>query len=82
MNFRQMIQKVLMQEDLNFLLTNRLPRIWLTKFMGWFSKIEQPIVRDVSIALWKFFSNLDLKEAKNPVFKNMHECFTRELKDG
>ena len=82
MNFRQMIQKVLMQEDLNFLLTNRLPRIWLTKFMGWFSKIEQPIIRDLSITLWKFFSDLDLKEAKNPVFKSMHECFTRELKDG
>jgi phosphatidylserine decarboxylase len=82
MDFRQLIQKVLTQEDLNFLLTNRLPRIWLTKFMGWFSKIEQPLVRDLSIAIWQFFSDLDLKEAKTHVFKNMHECFTRELKDG
>ena len=32
-------------ERLNFLLTNRLPRRWLTLFMGRFSKIENPLVR-------------------------------------
>jgi len=29
-------------EQLNFLLINRLPRRWLTLFMGWFSRIESP----------------------------------------
>ena len=30
--------------------TNRIPRRLATQFMGWFSKIEQPLVRDLSIA--------------------------------
>jgi phosphatidylserine decarboxylase len=82
MNARAQIQKILMQEDLNFLLTNRLPRRWLTQFMGWFSKIEQPLVRDLSIATWRFFSGLDLSEAKKSHFTSMHDCFIRELKAG
>ena len=82
MGLRQLIQQILTQEDLNFLLTNRLPRRGLTQFMGWFSKIEQPLVRDLSISFWKFFSDLDLTEAKNTQFKSMHDCFIRELKDG
>lgn len=82
MSIRQHIQRVLAHEDLNFLLTNRLPRRWLTQCMGRFSKIEQPLVRDASIAIWKFFSDLDLSEAKKQRFTSMHDCFTRELKDG
>lgn len=82
MSLRRQIQSILNQEDLNFLLTNRLPRRLLTQFMGWFSKIEQPWVRDFSIAVWKFFSALDVSEAKKAEFKSMHDCFTRELKDG
>lgn len=82
MTLRQQIQTILSQEDLNFLLTNRIPRQTLTRFMGWFSKIEQPWVRDASIAVWKFFTNLDLTEAKKTHFASMHDCFTRELKEG
>lgn len=82
MSLRKQIQKILSQEDINFLLTNRLPRRLLTRFIGWFSKIEQPLVRDISIALWKYFSALDLSEAKKSSFTSMHDCFTRELKDG
>ncbi len=82
MSLRKQIQQILNQEDINFLLTNRLPRRWLTQFMGRFSKIEQPWIKDASIALWKFFSSLDLSEAKKSEFKSMHDCFTRELKDG
>jgi len=82
MNLRRRIHNLLNQEDLNFLLTNRLPRRLLTQFMGWFSKIEQPVVRDVSIAIWKFFSDLDLTEARKSRFTSMHDCFTRELKPG
>ena len=50
--------------------------------MGWFSQIEQPLVRDLSIGVWQLFSDLDLSEAKKTRFKSMHDCFTRELKDG
>ena len=72
----------LQQEDINFLLTNRIPRRLLTRFMGWFSKIEQPLVRDLSIALWRLFSDLDLSEAQEDRFTSLHDCFIRELKDG
>jgi phosphatidylserine decarboxylase len=74
--------KALQQEDINFLLTNRIPRRLLTRFMGWFSQIEQPLVRDASIGIWRYFSDLDLSEAKKTQFKSMHDCFIRELKDG
>ena len=82
MKIRQQIKNILNQEDLNFLLTNRLPRRWLTQMVGRFSKIEQPLIRDVSIAIWKYFSDLDLSEAKKSRFTSMHDCFTRELKEG
>src|SRR5262249_30638387 len=82
MTLRSTIATILQQEDLNFLLTNRIPRGLLTRFIGWFSRIEQPLVRDVSIAVWQFFSDLDLSEAKKTRFKSMHDCFTRELKAG
>jgi len=82
MTLRSRIQRVLEQEDLNFLLTNRIPRRLATQFIGWFSQIEQPLVRDISIGLWRFFSDLELREAKRTRFRSMHDCFTRELKDG
>ena len=82
MTVKALIASFTQQEDLNFLLTNRIPRAALTRFMGWFSKIENPLVRDGSIALWKLFSDLDLSEARKTHFKSLHDCFTRELKPG
>src|SRR5262245_33141610 len=82
MTMRATLTNVFLQEDINFLLTNRIPRRLLTRFMGWFSKIEQPLVRDTSIALWQLFSDLDLSEARKSEFSSMHDCFTRELKEG
>lgn len=82
MTLRKQIHDILANEDLNFLLTNRLPRRWLTQMVGRLSKIENPLVAKASIAIWKFFSALDLSEAKKQHFKSMHDCFTRQLKDG
>src|SRR3954451_11488527 len=82
MTVKALIASFTQQEDLNFLLTNRIPRAALTRFMGWFSKIENPLIRDGSIALWKLFSDLDLSEANKTRFKSLHDCFTRELKPG
>jgi phosphatidylserine decarboxylase len=79
---RSVIARVVQQERLNFLLTNRLPRRWLTLFAGWLSRIEQPMVRDSCIAIWRLFSELDLSEARTTQFKSLHECFTRQLKEG
>ena len=79
---RSALHKLVAQEDLNFLLTNRLPRRLTTRFMGWFSKIENPVVRKTSIAAWKLFSDLDLSEAETTKFRSMHDVFTRSLKPG
>jgi phosphatidylserine decarboxylase len=82
MTVRSQLIRLLEQEDVNFLLTNRIPRRLVTQFMGWFSRIEQPLVRDASIGVWRLFSDLDLREAKQTQFRSMHDCFTRELKAG
>ena len=82
MTIRTLFHQMMKQERLNFLITNRIPRRSLTIFMGWFSQIKQPLVRDVSIGLWRRFAALDLNEAKNTQFTSMHDCFIRELKPG
>ena len=51
MNLRLALDKALQQERINFLLTNRIPRRSLTRFMGWFSQIENPWICRASIAL-------------------------------
>jgi len=82
MTVRSWISAIFQQEELNFLLTNRIPRRLLTQLIGWFSQIEQPLVRDLSIGVWRFFSGLDLSEARTTQFRSMHDCFIRELKPG
>jgi phosphatidylserine decarboxylase len=82
MTVKSWISTIFQQEELNFLLTNRIPRRLLTQFIGWFSQIEQPLVRDLSIGIWGLFSGLDLGEAKATQFRSMHDCFIRELKPG
>lgn len=74
--------RLLLQEDLNFLLTNRVPRLALTRFMGWFSQIENPVVRAASIAAWRACTEIDLSDAQQQRFKSLHAMFTRALKPG
>lgn len=83
MSQSKLIDTLSSQEKLNFLLTNRIPRRWLTLFVGWFSQIENPILAKISIWIWSLFAeDLKLQDAKKQHFKSLHECFTRELKDG
>ncbi len=82
MTNRSLLHRIADNEWLNVALTNWIPRRALTRFVGWLSKVEQPLVRDVSIAVWRRFSDLDLSEAKKTEFKSLHDCFIRELKDG
>ena len=82
MTVRTQILGIYNQKDINFLLTNRIPRRLATQFISSFSQIEQPLVLGLSIALWRLFSDLDLSEAKKTEFRSLHECFIRELKDG
>jgi phosphatidylserine decarboxylase len=76
------IRRLLQQEDLNFLLTNRVPRIALTRLMGWFSHLRIPWLARASIAVWRLFTDLDLSDAREQRFASLHECFTRALVDG
>jgi phosphatidylserine decarboxylase len=79
---RGRIARFFQQEDLNFLLTNRVPRIALTRAMGRVSRIDSPLFTRAAIALWRLFTELDLSEARQTRFRSIHDCFTRELKPG
>jgi phosphatidylserine decarboxylase len=82
MTLRATLAQIARHEDLNFLLTNRIPRRLLTRFVGWLAQVEQPLVRDASMFLWRLFSDLDLSEARRTEFRSLHDCFVRELKEG
>jgi phosphatidylserine decarboxylase len=77
---RSALWRVVLQEDVNFLLTNRIPRQLLTRFVGWFGKIRNPVVRDLSIGAWRIFADVPLDEAAKSQFTSLHDCFIRELK--
>jgi phosphatidylserine decarboxylase len=76
------LARIFRQEDINFLLTNRIPRQLATRFIGWFSQIEHPLLARASIGLWRLFADLDLSESRTERFDSLHACFTRELKAG
>jgi phosphatidylserine decarboxylase len=82
MTILSQLRRIIEQEDINFLLTNRIPRHLATRFIGWFSQIEHPFIRDLSIAIWCLFADVDLTQAKRTKFVSLHDCFIRELKDG
>jgi phosphatidylserine decarboxylase len=79
---RAVIHSLVENERINFVLSNCIPRRALTSFMGWFSKIEFPPIRDGSIAAFRWFCAPDLKDAKKTTFRSLHDCFIRELRDG
>lgn len=69
-------------EELNFLLTNRIPRRFANRLFAWFSQIESPLLARIAIAIWRLFAKLDLEEARTQRFNSLHACFTRELRAG
>jgi phosphatidylserine decarboxylase len=82
MTLRAALLRVLQQEDLNFLLTNRIPRRWLTQWVGWLSRIEQPWLSRLAIAAMRLFTDVDLSEARERRFPSLGAFFTRELRPG
>jgi phosphatidylserine decarboxylase len=79
---RSSIARITEHDGINFLLTNRIPRRLATRLFGWFSQLEHPLVRDVSIGIWRLFADLDLSEARERRFRSLHDCFIRRLRDG
>ncbi len=82
MTLRSSLRTFVGQDNVNFLLTNRIPRLALTRFMGWFSKIELAPVRTASIRLWRLFCDVDLADAKEQRFASLHAAFIRQLREG
>lgn len=79
----QILRKLSQHEQLNFLLTNRIPRKMLTRFVGWYSQINSPLLTKITIYIWRLFAqDLDLSEAKQQRFTSLKDCFIRELKTG
>lgn len=77
------LHKLSQQEQLNFLLTNRIPRHALTRLVGRISRIENPGLARSLIALWRLFAeDLRLDEAEKQSFTSLQDCFTRRLKPG
>ena len=82
MTLRTVLARLTENEAVNYWITNRIPRRTLTRLVGWVAKIENPFVRNISIGLWRLFSDLDLSEARTTQFRSLHDCFIRKLKDG
>ncbi|EGI55227.1 phosphatidylserine decarboxylase [Sphingomonas sp. S17] len=71
-----------LNEDINFLVTNRLPRRFATQLIGRIARIEHPLVARPSIGLWKFFAGVDLSDARTTRFKSLRDGFVRPLREG
>ena len=77
------LARVFLQEDINFLVTNRIPRRYATLLMGWFSRIRSRRLTQISLAAWRLFDgDIRLDEAKTQEFACLRDCFVRELRDG
>ena len=79
MTFRQTLRQILANEDLNFLLTNRIPRHALTHLMGKISQIRNPIWTKFALRIWGLFEDLDLSNAQDKHFDSLHDFFIRKL---
>lgn len=79
---RSLVRRLSRHEELNFLLTNRVPRIALTRLMGWYSRLRSPALTRLSIAVWRSFTDLDLSDAREQRYASLQECFTRSLVPG
>ena len=76
------LTQVFLQEDINFLLTNRIPRRYATLLIGWFSRIRSRRLARLSVATWSLFDDLRLDEARTLDFSSLRDCFVRELREG
>ena len=69
-------------EGVNFLLTNRIPRIFVTRLMGRLSKCQNPALVSFMLWIWSAFTPLDLSEAAPGEYKSLRDIFTRRLRPG
>jgi phosphatidylserine decarboxylase len=79
---RSVLASIFLQEDLNFLLTNRIPRQLLTRVVGRLARVQHPLVRSLSIGAWRLFADVNLDEAARSEFTSLQDCFVRKLRPG
>jgi phosphatidylserine decarboxylase len=79
---RRLVVRLLEWPTLNYALTNRIPRRSLTRLAGRIARIRHPLVSRASIALWRFFADVDLRDADRPRYASLHDAFTRQLMPG
>lgn len=82
MTARASLMRLLMREDLNFLLTNRLPRRLATRVVGRVAAVEHPLVSRPALAAWRFFAGVDLSDSATTRFRSLRDGFTRALRPG
>ena len=83
MTVRNLLRRVSQNEAVNYALTNHVvPRALATRAFGWLSQRREPLIRDVSLAVWRAFTDLDLSDAATTEFASLHDCFIRQLKPG
>ena len=79
----KLLSSLAAHEQLNFLLTNRIPRRLATQLMGWLSNIESPLLTRMLIRAWRLFAtDLNLDESAEQEFRSLQQCFTRQLRPG
>jgi phosphatidylserine decarboxylase len=77
------LAKLFLQEDLNFLVTNRIPRRMVTRAIGRVSKVRNRLFTRAAMSLWRLFADdLRLEEAEEAEFECLQDCFTRRLRAG
>lgn len=76
------IMRFFLNEDINFLVTNRLPRRFATQLVGRIARSKHPLIAKPSLALWKFFAGVDLSDARTTRFNSLRDGFVRPLRDG
>lgn len=82
MTVRSALMRVLLHEDVNFLITNRLPRRLATRVVGRIARVEHPLVARPAVAAWRFFAGVDLSDAATTRFRSLRDGFTRGLQPG
>jgi phosphatidylserine decarboxylase len=76
------LMRLLLQEDLNFLLTNRIPRRAATNLVARIARAEHPLIARPALAAWRFFAGVDFDEAETTHFRTLRDGFIRRLKPG
>ncbi len=77
------LARLFLHEDLNFLVTNRIPRRLVTRAIGRISRVRHRRFTRLALGVWGLFADdLRLEEAEESCFESLQDCFTRRLRPG